>query len=96
MEHSNGIQQHFVSISVFARIFYLLLSGSPEDEKFHPPLGEPDFLCLGRAGVHCADAVFHFVRLYSRHFDRQVQKQEGVSLSADFLHCDKSFDAGIF
>ena len=59
MERKNGIQQYFVSVSVFAHIFYLLLFGSPEDEKFHPPFGEPVFLCLGRTGVHIADAVFH-------------------------------------
>ena len=59
MEHRNGIQQCSVFVSVLADFYDMLLSGSPEDEKFRPPYREPVFLCVGRTGLCDADAFFY-------------------------------------
>ena len=83
MEMDYGFQQRVVSLSIFAHIFDLLFCGSREDEKFHPPFGEPDFLCLGRAGVCVADAVLHGSGLCERTIDRAPAGDKKGSIAAN-------------
>ena len=46
-ETVNDFQWHNVSISVYTGIFHIVFSGALEDEKYHPPIREPFFLCVG-------------------------------------------------
>ena len=89
-EICNGIQQRIVPFSVFAYLYDLLFFGSREDEKFHPPFGEPVFLCLGRAGVCVADAVLHSGGLCERAIDRKPPGDKKGSIAVNCFCGDQS------
>ena len=53
---------------------WAVLPFSPSAEKPHPVSGQPGLLCLGRAGIHCPDAVFQRGGLYPWPAGRKADK----------------------